>query len=55
MLSYSPECTLHPQVIHVYTIEFSTGLNSLKYSKLIEETINKLLLTFLTASTASAQ
>ena len=52
-LSYSPQSTLHPQVI--YAIAFSAGLNGFKWIKMIEKTINELLLTLLPACTAHVQ
>ena len=53
MLSYSPASTLHPQVL--YAIVFSAGLTASKLTKLIVKTLNELLITLLTASTAHAQ
>ena len=51
-LSYSPASTPQPQVI--YTIAFSTGLNGLQVTKLIERTINEVLSTLQIRSNRSA-
>ena len=50
-LSYSPASSLHPQIIYAIAFSAGLGLNGLQVTKLIEKTINELLLTLLAACT----